>query len=90
MHVVYTGHVWGVQGAYMGQEQGMQRACKGHARGLHGECAINCHTQLHLGFSAKPLIGESLGLETKSTETLGLVPVSYKILEVVSSRSRLR
>ena len=33
-----------------------------------------------------PLIGESLGLETKSTETLGLVPVSYKILEVVSSR----
>ena len=30
-----------------------------------------------------------LGLETKSTETLGLVPVSLKILEVVSSRSRL-
>ena len=27
-----------------------------------------------------------LSLETKSTETLGLVPVSYKIFEVVSSR----
>ena len=30
-----------------------------------------------------------LGLETKSTESLGLAPVLYKILEVVSSRSRL-
>ena len=28
-----------------------------------------------------------LGLETKSIETLGLVPVSYKIFKVVSSRS---
>ena len=27
-----------------------------------------------------------LGLKTKSTETLSLVPDSYKILEVVSSR----
>ena len=35
------------------------------------------------------LIGQSLGLETKSTETLGLVPVSYKILEVVSSRMKI-
>ena len=30
-----------------------------------------------------------LGLETEGTETLGLVSVSYKILELVSSRSRL-
>ena len=35
------------------------------------------------------LIGESLGLKTISTEILGLVPVSYKIFEVVSSWSRL-
>ena len=82
MHGACMGRARGIHGP----RTGMQRACKGHARGLHGECAINCHTRLHLGFSAKPLIGESLGLETKSTETLGLVPVSYKILEVVSSR----
>ena len=31
-----------------------------------------------------------LGLETEGTETLGLVSVSYKILELVSSRSCLR
>ena len=33
-----------------------------------------------------PLIGESLGLETKSTETLGLIPVLYKTLDVVLSQ----
>ena len=30
-----------------------------------------------------------LGLETEGTETLGLVSVSYKILELISYRSRL-
>ena len=38
--------------------------------------------------SKMALIGESLGLETKSTKTLCLVQVSYKILEVVSSRMK--
>ena len=39
-------------------------------------------------YQGEALIGESLGLVTKSTETLGLDPVSYKILEVVSSRMK--
>ena len=78
----------GIYGVCKGHTWAKNRAYRGLARGLCGACAINCHTRLHLGFSAKPLIGESLGLETKSTETLGLVPVSYKILEVVSSRMK--
>ena len=40
-------------------------------------------------YQGEALIGESLGLVTKSTETLGLDPVSYKILEVVSSRMKI-
>ena len=36
----------------------------------------------------EPVKDESLGLETEGTETLGLVSVSYKILQLVSSRMK--
>ena len=65
---------------------------------------INVYLSVHLNFHLKMLklvVTTSPGstdwresrsrfdLETRSTETLGLVPVSYKIFEVVSSRSCL-
>ena len=36
-----------------------------------------------------PMKDESLGLKTKGTGTLGLIPILYKIFELVLSQSRL-